>query len=280
METVHITKNIFPGVALGQTSMGNIFYIMNGDLYLDKSCDVLINEKTATLKELNYDITHFIEKYGDKDSLISTQYLQEIKQSKPFDRIFEIENKWCFPSYSIKRLTEIAISNDLWNAARISISKTRFRVISRATIFGVDFQRAIFKAVKEGISVTHLYCPNYKDWTHLGVFADFLIKVTKTKEGLIEFNSWQAIGEEENLFFVHGIINDKLTYFIHIDFAYHHCSLEEIQKLLSNGKEKPILTFKEKIFRIDGQIEIDLGFELMRIFFPIDRLVDEYYHRV
>jgi hypothetical protein len=172
---------------------------------------------------------------------------------------------------------ETAISNNLWNTARISVSKTRFRVTSRATIFGVNFQKAIFKAIKKGISITHLYCPTKKDWSHLGVFADFLIKVTSTKEGMIEFNSWQAIGEEENLFFVHGIINDKCTFFVHIDFAYHQCSIEEIQKLLSNGKEKPILMLKKKVFRMDGQIEIDVGFELMRFFFPIDRLVDEYY---
>ena len=278
METLHVTKNILPGIALGQDNKGNVFYIMNGDLYLDKTCEVEINEKSATLKELNYDLSFFVAKYGDKDGLISTDKLKEIKLSKPFDRIFQLEDKWCFPSYPIKELIEIVISYDLWKVTRISISKTRFKIIGRATIFGIDFKKAIIKAVKEGISTTHLYWSDFKEWTHLGVFADFLIKITMTKEGFIEFNSWQAIGNEGTLFFVHGILNERFNAFTHIDFAYHHTSLDEIQKLLQHGKDKPVLTFKEKILRLDGQINIDIGFELMTIFFPIDNLVDEYYH--
>lgn len=278
METLQVIKNILPGVAVGQDAKGNIRYIMNGDLYLDKTCEVEVNEKSATLKELNYNISFFIEKYGDKDGLIGTDKLQEIKLSKPFDRIFQLEDKWVFPSYPIKKLIEIVISNNLWKETRISISKTRFKVISGATIFGIDFKKAILKAAKEGISATHLYWSDYKEWTHLGVFADFLIKITTTKEGFIEFNSWQAIGNEETLFFVHGILGESFNCFTHIDFAYHHTSLDEIQKLLSNGKDKPVLTFKEKILRLDGQIKIDIVFELMSIFFPIDNLVDEYYH--
>ena len=278
METLRVIRNILPGVALGQDSQGNSFYIMNGDLYLDKVCEVEINGKSATLKELNYDIFSLIQIYGDNDGLVETCKLEEAKFSKPFDRIFKIEDKFCFPSYPIKKLIEIIISKNLWTSTRIAISKTRFKSITRATVFGIDFRKAIIKAIKEGISVTHLYWSDFKEWTDQGVFADFLIKITKSKEGLIELNSWQAVGSERTLFFVHGIFDESHKNFIHLDFAYHHTSIDEIQKLLLSGKDKPVLTKKEKILRLDGEIDTDIGFELMRIFFPIDNLVDEYYY--
>lgn len=278
MVEVHVIKNIFPGVSLGRDSDLNTYYITNGDLYLDDDCEIEISGKTCTLKELSYEISFFTKELGDKDGLINTANLKEIKLSKPFDRIFQIKDKWCFPSYSIKKLIEIVISNDLWPATRISISKTRYKTIARATVYGINFKQALLKAARTGISTTHLYCSDFKKWSHLGVFADFLIKITRNKERLLEFNGWQAIGSEETLFFVHGIIDEDFSCFTHIDFAFHHTSLDEIQKLLSNGKDKPELTFKEKILRLDGQIKVDIGFELMSSFFPIDNLVDEYYH--
>lgn len=279
METLLVTEIAFPKVALGQDSEGNTFYIKNGDLFLNETCEVQLDGKLATLKELNYDILALIKKYGDKDGLIKTEKLKEIEHSKQFDRIFQIdEDKWCFPSYSIKTLIEIIISNDLWDMTRIRISKTRFKVISRATLYGIDFQKAILRAAKKGVAVTRLYSSDFKEWTDEGVFADFLIKLTMSKEGFVEFNSWQAIGRENTLFFVHGILDKSLEYFTHIDFAYHHTSLQEIRKLLQNSKDKPVLNFKEKILRLDGFIKTDIGFELMRNFYPIDNLVDEYYN--
>lgn len=271
-------KNILPGVALGQDIHGNSFYIMNGDLYLDKTCEVEMNGKSAILKELTYDISSLVQKYGDKDGLIETGKLEETILSKPLDRIFRIDDKLCFPLYPIKKLVEIIISNNLWKSTRIAISKTRFKIVARATVFGIDFRNAILKATKEGISITHLYWSDFKNWSDLGAFADFLIKITKTKKGILEFNCWQAIGSEETLFFVHGIFDKNLKNFSHLDFAYHHTSLSEIQKLLSSNKDKPVLKFKEKILRLDGEIEIEIGFELMSLFFPMDKLVDEYYH--
>jgi len=276
MERVQVIKTILPGLALGQDRQGTNFFIINGDLYLDKSCDVAINGKSAILKELNYDVSTLIEEYGDKDGLIVTSKLKETIFSKPLDRVYEIDNKFCFPSYPIKELLEIIISNNLWPSTRIAISKTRFKTAARAKVFGIDFRKAILKAATDGISVTRLYSSDFKEWD-LGVFSDFLIKITKTKEDILEFNSWQAVGNEGPLFFVHGIFDKTLVNFNHIDFSYHHTSLNEIQKLLSSGKDRPVLTCKEKILRLDGEIRIETGFELMRIFFPIDSLVDEYY---
>lgn len=163
-------------------------------------------------------------------------------------------------------------------SAQISISIIR-KVIARVPVFGIDFNKAILSAVRNGNSTAHFYSPKVKKWGDLGTFADFLIKINKNKEKLLVFQAWQAIEKEETLFFVHGILSRDLKYFTHIDFAYHYTSLDEIQKLIHNGEEKPILSSKEKILRLDGQIPFDTGFELMRAFFPIDNLVDEYYQR-
>jgi hypothetical protein len=272
-----IIKKIFPGVALGQDNEGNLFYVQNGDLFLNDSCEVEVGDKVATLQELNYDLNYIKDKYGDKDNLIHSWLLTQTKFSKPFDRIFQIENKWCFASYSCKKLVEIVFVNDLWRSTRISVSKNRITSVSRAAVFGINFKNAILKALKNGRSVTHLYWSDYKEWQHRGIFADFLIKITMTKDNVAEFNAWQAIGTEEALFFVHGILDKSFQNFTHIDFAYHYTNLEEIQKLLQYTKDKPILTSKKKILRIDGEITVDIAFELMRSFFPIDNLVDEYY---
>ena len=59
MEIVHIIKNILPGISLRQDDNGNRYYVMNGDLYLNENCEVEIHKKNASLKETNYDLSHF-----------------------------------------------------------------------------------------------------------------------------------------------------------------------------------------------------------------------------
>jgi len=277
MKTIQVNKMFFPGVGLGKDKEGNNVFVLNGDLYLDNVCDAFVDGNLAVPVVFNYEISELIKGVSDKDGLICISKLKEISKSTAYNRIFEIKGKWCFPYYSSKDLVEIAFNNNLWSQAKIKISKTRYKSIARAMLFGVDFKKAIINAINSGISVTHLYCPHKKDWSEFGIFADFLIKITKTKDGNIEFNSWQAIDKEEVLYFVHGILDKPGNFFSHLDFAYHYSNLQEIYKLISTHKEKPNLIFKEKIFRLDGQIELAVGFKLMHNFFPIDYLIDEYY---
>jgi hypothetical protein len=276
--TVQILNRIFPGIALGINSFEKKIYVMHGDLKMGEECLVEITENKGILEEFNYDLDTLTEKYGDKDKLIHANSLIELKQSRPLDRIFEINGNWCFPDYSIRHLLEISIENGLLSNTRLKISKTRYKSISRANYFGLDFINAINKTIEKGIEVSYYYCAEKKEWSHMGGFADYLIKLNINKDKNIEFNAWQAIGDENTLFYVHGIIEQEKKWFIHIDFAYHHTEIEEIAKLFLEHKKKPILLNKEKLFRIDGKISIEIGFDLIRTFFPLSELATEYYN--
>ena len=276
--TIKITKVLSLGIGIGKDTEGNTIPVINGDLFLNSNCDVVFNGNTAVPKQFDYVIEDLIKDFCDKDHLISTNELKEIPKSKVDDRIFELNSKWCVPEYASKKLVEIAFENKLWNQAKIKIDTIRHRTIARATYFGVNFVEAINEAIKTGESITHLFCPHQKDWSEQGLFADFLIKITKTKKGNIEFNGWQAIGNEACVYYVHGIFDISNSFFEHIDFAYHeHYSISTVKQLITTHKGKPKLKSKNKIFRLDGEIEVSIGFQLMKYFFPIDKLMDEFY---
>ena len=91
----------------------------------------------------------------------------------------------------------------------------------------------------------------------------------------MQIQLWQIIGDGNEVLFAHGLIN-KITFkFNHFDLASHYVDPIMIPKLLYN-KERMDLLEKTKWIRVDGEITEDQVFDMMKMFFPLDHLVDEF----
>ena len=278
MTTVQIIEQATPGMAWGVSNDGNRILVSGGDIFLNKQCEVILRDGFAVPAKLNYELPLLQKKFGDKDGLIPFCVLKEYENSSEKRRIFELDNHICLPSENCSNLLSIAYELDFEKKSRIEITRSTGGVRCAAMIYGIDFEKALKKCLQNGIVKSYLYCP-VRRAIEDGFFADFLIRLTRNKSKQVELNAWQVIDKDTRLYYVHGIILEDGSGFLHLDFAYHNTTREYIEKLLANIKENPVLSHKQKIFRVDdssGKIGFSLAFALMKNFFPLDHLVDEY----
>ena len=125
---------------------------------------------------------------------------------------------------------------------------------------------------KESVS-SWFICEKEKDFDK-GVYADLFI-LGNFNEDDFQIQLWQIIGDGNEVLFAHGLIN-KITFkFNNFDLASHYVDPIMIPKLLYN-KERMDLLEKTKWIRVDGEITEDQVFDMMKMFFPLDHLVDEF----
>jgi hypothetical protein len=278
---VKVDKTIFwKGLAHGRDQQNNSYIIENGDLFLGQNIDVYITGKRyAKIPQFNFDLQKLTAEFGDDDELIQTKKLKELRFSKENDRIFELGDYWITPDREIYGAIELLLQDkSLWTQARIRVSnKSRQTVRSRVQSFGIDFTKAIEKVIQTKKEYSYFYCENKKEFETQGAFADFLVLLNTTKRSVIELQCWQAFGQDEILTYAHGEIDNNRRVFIHFDCAKHFSTLGEIEYLFRH-KNKLNRNKKRKYFRLDGEIDYESIFRLMKTFFPLDNLIDEYYN--
>lgn len=269
-----------PPVGVGVCEDGSELLILNGHLFVGDKCEVaIIKDNNASLVCLNYSVDEITDHYGDKDGLIPLTILREHRRSKSGGRIFELDKYICFSDRSCNRLLEETWLNDLKNKCLIKITNSPVQSFAAVKWYGVDFISAIKKCMEEGVSKSYHYSLGKKRWDD-GVSADFLVRLTMNKENKIELDAWQAVIDDGRLYYCHGIMHENRNSFHHLDFAYHHTTKYKIEQLFDGRTNRPELSDKSKIFRIDdneGRISFDFAFSLMTEFFPLDELIDEYY---
>ena len=94
-------------------------------------------------------------------------------------------------------------------------------------------------------------------------------------EGYIQIQLWQILGDGSNILYAHGLIDQDSLMFNHFDLAVHHVNPQEIPAFI-HEKARLKLINKDKYLRLDGGIRREHVFDMIRLFFPLDYLVDEY----
>ena len=102
-----------------------------------------------------------------------------------------------------------------------------------------------------------------------------LVNLSKDQNGLITIECWQGVEGENYVFYIHGII-DESGGFQHFDGAIIGFDLQDIELLFSENRKLKGGTYK-KLFRLDGNIKKEDVFEIANRFFPLDKLIDEYF---
>ena len=264
---------------MGTAEDGSELLVLNGHLFAGEKCDVVLNGKFATLAKLEYSLGDLTKRFCDKHGLMGYNDLKEHSRSKPGNRIFELGKYICFPDYSCKRLFEHTCMHNVQFLSRMKITKSPSISVSGVKTYGVDFILAIDKCIKEGVAKSYFYSLEKKTWDD-GVSAEFMVRLSMNKESCIELDAWQVVKDGGRLHYCHGILQEDSKSFQHLDFAYHHTTKKEMEKLFSNSKNRPELSIKSKVFRMDddkGLITFELAYGLMKIFFPLDELVSEYF---
>jgi|GEM_PF-2295273 len=274
-----ITNNkIGAQLAFGIDENGKKHMVFGGDLCHGETIEVESYKgypETFINPKVNYESIEIFSEYFDKDGLIEFDKLVEVKsKSKPFHRIYEIENYWVFPDRKIKHHVEYLYDTNLISNSRIKITNSWSSVVSGAEVYGINYIDLLKKVIEERKSISSWFiCEREKDFDK-GVYADLFI-LGNFNEKDLQIQLWQIIGEGNEILFAHGLIDRETFKFNHFDLATHHVNPMMIPELIYNKRRIDLIN-KEKWLRIDGDIKQEDVFELIKIFFPIDYLVDEF----
>ena len=264
------------GFSIGETANYKKVCVKNGDLKTENKIIVIVSDEDDRFINAEIEETlqneKVIKKFEDTDGLIKSNLIEKFVS----DIVIEIENKWIFPNRLIQNVINYIRSYpDLLQISKFSFTGNRISS-SRVTSFGLTFQQALRKLNKQGIERARLYCEKKQDFTDEGVVAEMLVNTTKNKDGTVSIEAWQGIKEENEVFYLHGIMNSKTEFFIHFDGAIIGFSIEDKKQLFRENKKIKGGTYK-KLFRLDGEISSSHVFEIANKFFPLDKLIDEYF---
>ena len=271
-------ERIGPVLAFGIDSNGDKHMVFGGDLCYGETIEVEPYKEESRMfinPKINYDSVDIFSDYFDKDGLIEFGKLKEVKsKSKPFQRIYELGDYWVFPNRKIKHQVEYLYENCLIDNSRIKITNSWSSVVGRAPVYAVNYIELLKKVITKRESISSWFiCEREKDFDK-GVYADLFV-LGNSNESDLQIQLWQIIGEGDEILFAHGLIDRKTFKFNHFDLATHYVHPMVIPRLIYD-KQRIDLINKEKWLRLDGEIEEENVFELIKMFFPIDYLVDEF----
>lgn len=271
-------KKIGPGIARGIHESGREYYVIGGDLCYGESIDVVPSDKGSNLyinKKLNYESIDIFKKWFDKDKLIELSKLSEVpKKSSAFNRIYELNGFWVFPDRKIKNHLELLHQKNLTNESKIKISRNWISSISRAPVYSVNYFKMFKKVLTNRTSMSSWFiCDREKDFDK-GVYADLFV-LGNMVENNFQLQLWQIIGQGEEVLYAHGLVDKDSLNFKHFDLATHYIDPVLIPKLIYDKKRIKI-SKKMKWLRVDGNIDYETVFDLIKMYFPLDHLVDEF----
>ena len=270
-------------VAFGVNGKGEKYIVVGGDLCYGETIEVdPYNEHSEMFinPKINYESTNIFSENFDKDGLIEFDKLKEVKsKSKPFQRIYELGDYWVFPERKIREHIEFLYNTDFINDSRI---KTKIKITNswgalgggRAPVIFINYIDLLKKIIDKREAISSWFiCDRKKDFDK-GVYADLFILGNFIEDDL-QIQLWQIIGQGNEVLFAHGLIDRETFKFKHFDLATHYVDPVMIPRLIYD-KQRIDLINKKKWLRIDGEIEEECVFELIKMFFPFDYLVDEF----
>lgn len=184
-----------------------------------------------------------------------------------------------YADWRIGRVLEYLLTQpSLWECSAIRVEPSD-HIAGRAPIFGVPFRRAIEIALSEGLTKSVFWIPKAGQAENV-LYSQLLVRVAKRKESngnLIMVESWEWIGEGIEVIYAHMILTPDASRVIHLDGAVIAFESDcEVTSIFQTGNKRKGCKY-EKYFRLDGEIKIENAFQLIRSFFPVEELVDEYF---
>lgn len=251
--------------------------VLEGHLFYNKIVEVeKYNDEFYKVKKLDYDEEAILEKYVDDEKLIFLDSLKEdMYVSNPYKRIYEIDGYWFFVPTTLTSIVEYLYENDLKKHSKIRVTKTHTTSKSRAPIINVNYDR-LFQLVTDKKSPinAHFYCENKKDFLD-SVYGDFYV-LGSVANNEFQLELWEIIGNGEELFYSHFIQDLSSSSITHFDLAKHIKDPNAKVEDLLSSKMKLKLIEKIKWFRKDNGLTRKQVFEITKLFFPLESLVDEF----
>lgn len=271
-------KKIGPCIAKGIDEKENNFLVFGGDLFIGELIEVEPygeTNKTFIVSQLNYESTDIFKQYFDKDGLVKFRELKEIKdKSVPYRRIYEIDGYWVFPEKKIINQLEYLYENGLVNDSRIKISKSYNTFIGRVPVYSVNYQNILKNVISNKKPISSWFiCEREKDFDK-GIYADLYV-LGNLNDSNIQIQMWQIIGQGDEILYAHILLDKKNKRINHFDLATHFVNAIDIPRLIYH-KDRTNLILKTKWIRIDKGITEENAFDMIKMFFPIDYLVDEF----
>lgn len=250
--------------------------VLDGHLFYGKTVDVEpYKNDYYIVKNLNYDENEVLAKYTDNDGLVYIEALKEVKYvSKEFKRVYEIENYWFFIPKPLIEVVEYLYKNNLIKESKIRLTKKHTLISGSVPIYNVNYDKIFEKVIIENKAITaHYYCDKEKDFNK-GVYADFYV-LGNLNEGKFQLQFWEIIGNGNELYYSHFIKNIDEDTFNHFDLATHFLNENSnIEDLLQRKKKIDIRKFKW--FRNDNNFTKEQIFDITKIFFRLENLIDEF----
>jgi len=218
-----------------------------------------------------------LSKYIDSDGLISLKdivisneglisiddiSLKSIyENSKICDYIFK--NKDIFAKTSVKLLLEP--------------KKEGKYSISAAPIIGISFQEGLKRIISGNLTLKSMFYFE-DDVSEYGIEGRLIASYEKRNNEII-FQLWEITKFDIPIFYLHGVFNIDKNRFIHFDGALILMDSETKEKM-----KQPYLPMSEKekkfpyqkLFRLDGEIDIPVAMALADEFLPIEELSKEF----
>lgn len=218
----------------------------------------------------------------DKDGLIFSHDLEVVPHPKGEPRyVFRLKRggTTLFPSPEISGVLDLVVHDPtLWSSARIRLSSTEWRQ-KRLPIFGPSFPTALKAALSQGFVKSRFSLPGPDQLAGSGLVAHLVVHLAKVglqqDTLMMKAEIWEPLGEEGEVFYVHGVFNADSTRFVHVDGAVIWFAKEDLKSLIDEGKKLKGLNY-QKLFRLDGNLPMGVAVEMIRRFLPVSELVAEY----
>jgi hypothetical protein len=265
-------------IVKGVDEKGKEYFVIGGDLCSGEIIEIEKYQNHEILwinSKINYPDVKIFSNHFDKDGLVDFNKLKEvIRYSKPNRRIYQLEGYWVFIEGRIQRQVEFLYANGLIKDSRVKISKSWIFHSARAPVYGINYSKLLKKVIEKGEPISSWFiCEKEKDFNG-GAYADLFI-IGNYNEKDLQIQLWQIIGEGAEVLFAHGLIDKETMKFNHFDLASHFIDPMIIPNFLST-KQRMELTAKKKWIRVDGEINESQVLDMIKMFFPLDHLVDEF----
>jgi hypothetical protein len=166
----------------------------------------------------------------------------------------------------------------LWPKAAIRVRAGQsIEIVSGAPVRGVPFQKALEIVLREGEHKSTFWIPNQDSDLYYATLVTRL-RCQKGRRGTeLVLEAWEWIGAGMDVNYAHAILTDDASQVLHLDGALVHFSCEsDAQNLFWTGVKNKGVSY-EKYFRVDATLSVDDAVLLIREFFPIEEMVDEYF---
>lgn len=217
----------------------------------------------------------------DKDKLIHTKNLKIIRD--PFNgfKLFVKDNlsEEVYCASEIIPIFNCLLENkNIWNNTSLNITDKKIRKLG-SPIFGVPFEKAIKEVLKSRFIKSRFYLTNYDELQKQAVIADLIVLLAKNKkENKTELQIWQKMDKTEEVFYIHFIIDDETNEVEHLDGATILFTLEQKNILFEKCKKIKGYNY-QKHFKINSSITFEQTINIIKKYFPIEELVEEYFEK-